>query len=131
DLAGPAREDGSRVAPLDALAQALSKADVVLLGEHHTNGAGHEQQAKLLAALVATGRPIALGMEFFESEDDAALARFVAGTTDVDAMLLETGWYEGGGFNFEYYRPQVEIARAAKAPIIGLNVPRSVVRTVS
>ena len=131
DLAGPAKDDGSRVIELDALAKSLAKADVVLIGEQHTQSAGHDAQAKLLAALVATGRPIALGMEFFESQDDAALAKFVAGESDVETMLLDTGWYDAGGFNFEYYRPLAEIARGAKAPIVGLNVPRSLVRSIS
>ena len=131
DLAGAAKGDGSRVVELETLAADLSKADVVLIGEHHTHGAGHAAQARLLTAIAATGRPFALGMEFFESQDDAALARFLAGTTDVEAMLLETGWYDAGGFNFEYYRPLLEVARAHRAPILGLNVPRSIVRTMS
>lgn len=131
DLAGAAKDGGSRIIEIEALAERLSKSDVVLIGEHHTHAAGHSAQAKLLAAIAATGRPFALGMEFFESQDDAALARFVEGATDVDAMLLEAGWYDAGAFNFEYYRPLVEAARAHRAPVLGLNVPRSIVRTMS
>jgi len=131
DLRRPVSAPGAAVVELPALVADLATADVVLIGEHHAQRAGHEVEARVLAALADSGTPVALGMEFFESADDDALARFAAGKLPVDEMLLETGWYEQGGINFGYYRPLLEIARDHGAPILGLNVPRSVVRTVS
>lgn len=116
---------------LETLAADLAKADVVIIGEHHTDIEGHRMQWKVLEALAATGRPFALGMEFFEVTDDEALAAFIAGTDELPAMLEKTGWYAGGAYNFEYYRPMVEMSRVHKAPVYGLNVPREWVRTVS
>ncbi len=129
ELAAHAAEGGP-ARSFDDMIASLATADVVILGEHHAQQAVHDVQARIVTAL-AQRREIALGMEFFETEDDAALARYVAGTTDTDTMLEETGWYAAGSFNFAYYRPLVDACRERRAPVIGLNVPRAVVRTVS
>lgn len=121
---------GSAVS-LEALAADLASVDVVIIGEDHVNIDGHRTQWNILEALAKTGRPFALGMEFFEIEDDEALARYTRGEIDLARMLEETGWYTGGGYNFEYYRPLVETCREHRAPIYGLNVPRMWIRTIS
>lgn len=130
DLAGPAGDGGSRARSLEDMARALSEADVVVLGEQHAHQSGHEMQRQILEALQAL-RPIAFGMEFFESEDDPALARYVAGETDAERMLEETGWYSSGSFHHAYYLPLVDACRAKRAPVFGLNVPRVVIRKIS
>lgn len=126
DLAGD-RAGSERARTFDEMIADLASADVVILGEHHAHAEGHRQQARILDALAAR-REVALGMEFFESEDDEALARYVSGETTLDRMLEETAW---SGFNFDMYRPLVDSQRARRAPVVGLNVPRSIVRTVS
>jgi uncharacterized iron-regulated protein len=119
----------------DALVQDLAQADVVLVGEHHTSLAGHQFQWRLFEALTAGGaggRPIILGMEFFESSDDPVLARYIAGEIGLDEMLDQTQWYGAGtNYNFEYYRPLAETALKHRLPIRGINVPRELVRAVS
>jgi uncharacterized iron-regulated protein len=130
DLAGAPKDDGSRAKSFDDLVAACAAADVVVVGEIHVQRAGHELQERLVRAL-ASRRPVALGLEFFEDEDDAALARYVAGRTDAETMLDETGWYASGGFPHAPYLALVDACRDAHAPVFGLNVPRSVVRTVS
>jgi uncharacterized iron-regulated protein len=131
DLAGAPDASGSRVRSLAQLAEALAaSADVVVIGEHHGQGDVHRFQADLLREL-GSRRPVALGMEFFESEDDAALADYGAGRTDAAGLLETAGWYASGGFPHGYYLPVVDAAKAAGAPVFGLNVPRSVVRTIS
>jgi uncharacterized iron-regulated protein len=129
DLAGEPK-DGSRVRSFDEMVSALATADVVVLGEQHDHAAGHQFQVRLLSALAAA-RPIALGMEFFEGEDDAALAEYGAGRLSAEELLERTGWYAAGGFHHEAYLPLVDACRRAGAPVFGLNVPRTVIRTVS
>lgn len=117
----------------EAMIADLAKADVVLIGEHHSNIAGHRVEQRVFDALAETGRPLVLGMEFFEIDDDAALARYVAGATDTNQMIAETNWYGTGGtnYNFGYYRPMVEKAKAKGFAVHGVNVTRELVRAVS
>lgn len=116
---------------LEQLGTELAALDVVIIGENHTNIGGHRSQWSIVDALAATGHPFALGMEFFELTDDAALAAYVAGTDDLATMLDKSGWYTGGNYNFEYYRPMIDACKAKGAPVYGLNVPREWVRAVS
>jgi len=128
DLRAAPREGGGRDVTVEALARDASKADVVLIGEHHASAAGHEAERRLVEALAATGRPLALGFEFFESQDDAALARYVAKETSLEEMLVAADWT---GFSYRFYSPMLEIAREHGFPVLGLNVPRELTRRVS
>lgn len=120
-------------ASFDAMITDLATADFVLIGEHHTNLPGHEFEARVVKALIDSGRPVILGMEFFETHDDPALARYIAGETDLRTMLAQSDWYgpSGGNYNFAYYQPMVEAMKDKKFAVRGINVPRDWVRTVS
>ncbi len=135
-------------AEFDKMIADLAAADVVLIGENHTSLDGHKFQWHTFDALVAaaTGstnyggatppaggkvRPVVLGMEFFNTQHDGPLAEYTAGRTDLDQLLKDTHWYAAGNYNFEYYRPLVETARASHQSVRGLNLPRDVVRAFS
>ena len=68
--------------------------------------------AQIVEKMAATGRPIVLAMEFFQRSDGAALDRWVRGQIDDRGLLEESGWYDRGGYRWEYYRPVMEVARA-------------------
>jgi uncharacterized iron-regulated protein len=121
---------GAEVA-FEAMIGRMARADVVLLGEEHTSAAQKELQARILAAVAASGRKTALGMEFFQRDDADVLRRWLDGTLAGDEFLLASGWYDRGGYRFDYYRPQMEVARRNQMPIVGLNVPRDIVRAVN
>ena len=116
---------------LDDLAVRFAEADVVLLGEEHTAMDQKLLHAQIVEAMAATGRPIVLAMEFFQRSDDAALDRWVRGEIDDRHLLEEAGWYDRGGYRWEYYRPVMEIARAHGMTIVGANVPREIPRAVN
>lgn len=109
----------------------MAGSQIVLLGEEHTHMPQKLLQAKILAALAATGRPLTLGMEFFQRDDDGVLGQWVSGSLDGDDFLLASHWYDRGGYNWEYYRPVMEVAREHGVKVVGLNVPRSIPRAVS
>ncbi len=116
---------------LAGAAEVLSRARVVLLGEEHTSMDQKRFQARLLEALAARMPNPVLGMEFFLREDDAVLARWTRGELDGEDFLLASGWYDRGGYNWVYYAPIMEAARKLGMPVVGLNVERSIPRTVS
>ena len=117
--------------PFEAMVERMGKAQVVLLGEEHTHLPQKRLQARILDALADTGRPLVLGMEFFQRTDGDVLRRWVEGTLDGDAFLLASHWYDRGGYNWGYYADVMEVARRRGIPVAGLNVPRSILHTVS
>ncbi len=119
------------IVTLDEVAAAMGRARVVLLGEEHTHLPQKLLQARIMEALASSGRPLVLGMEFFQRGDGEVLVRWTDGTLTGDDFLLASHWYDRGGYNWEYYRPVMETAREHGIRVVGLNVPRSIPRAVS
>ncbi len=111
--------------------EALEPYRVILLGEDHDNLAIHRFQARVVEALASRKRPLVVGMEFFAPTDDLFLEEYVRGRRGLVSLLTAADWPAKGGFNYRYYQPILEAARAGGARIVGLNVPRDVVRTVA
>jgi uncharacterized iron-regulated protein len=119
------------VVDIDELVRRLAEVHVVLLGEEHTAMDQKLFHARLVDALAATGRPVVLAMEFFQRDDRDALDRWRRGEIDDRELLVESGWYDRGGYRWEYYRPVMEVARRHGMPIVGVNVPRDIPRAVN
>ncbi len=116
---------------LKAVAERMAAADVVLLGEEHTAMDQKLFHAQLLDAMAASGRKLVLAMEFFQRSDGDALDRWARGESDEQQLLRETGWYDRGGYRWEYYRPVMEVARERGVRVVGTNVPREIPRAVN
>jgi uncharacterized iron-regulated protein len=115
----------------EALVARLAPVRVVLVGEVHDQLEAHLAQARILDALArrAPGQ-VALGLEMLDPSADAALADFVAGRSDDRGLARAVRWYETWGFPFRLYRPVLQVARAHRIPIHGLNAPLALVRRV-
>ncbi|HSL18585.1 MAG TPA: ChaN family lipoprotein [Methylomirabilota bacterium] len=122
---------GEATLELEAAVERMAGAHVVLLGEGHTSLDQKLLHARLLEGLAAGGRPLVLAMEFFQRDDRDALAAWGRGELDDRALLEATGWYDRGGYRWEYYRPVMEAARRNGIPVVGVNVPREIPRTVN
>lgn len=116
---------------LPELAAALARADVILVGEEHTHMAQKRFQERLLRALAARRTGLVLGMEFFERGDREVLQRWFEGELDDEGLREAVGWYDRGGFRWEYYAPLLRAAREEGVPVVGLNVPREIPRAVN
>jgi uncharacterized iron-regulated protein len=123
------RED--RQLSLDELAAALVEARVVLIGEDHTNLDQKLFHADLLEAMAAHKQDLILGMEFFLRSQGELLSRWQAQEMDDEQFIREAGWYDRGSYRWEYYRPVMDVARSHGIPVVGLNVPREIPRTVN
>ena len=116
---------------LEELAAELVKAQVVLLGESHTDMAQKKFHGALFEAMAELKPDLVLGMEFFLGSDDEDLEAWGRGEIDETELLRQTGWYDRGTYNFGYYRPIMDVARARGIPVVGLNVPREIPRAVN
>lgn len=109
------------------LAKAANSADVILFGESHNSAISHWLQNVLARELRAAG-PLTIGMEMFESDQQQALNRYLAG--EIKAEQLDSVG-EGLWSNFKTdYQPLVDWAAENDVPVIATNVPRKYARVV-
>ena len=116
--------DGRDGSPLtfDALLDAASSADVVFLGESHTDETTHRVEAAVYEGLLARrGGKVVLALEMFECDAQPALDDYLAGRTDEAAFLAASRPWRNYATS---YRRLVEAARRAGAPVVASNVPR-------
>lgn len=99
-------------------------ADVVFFGEQHSDPVCNQLEAQLFAELANIRRPVALAMEFFEADTQAALDAYLTGKLD------EQEFRELARQKRAYvlaHRPLIELCRAARVPVIAANAPRELV----
>ncbi len=119
---------GRRLSEQEALAR-LETVRFVLVGEHHTDPADHAAQLAVIQALHSSGRKVAIGLEMFRKQDQAALDRWVAG--EIDEAAFQPIYLDNWNFDWQLYRPIFEYARRYRLPMVGLNVPGEVTRQVA
>jgi uncharacterized iron-regulated protein len=107
----------------------LGKARVVYLGERHTLQRHHDSQTRVITDLAHAGASLAVALEPLESSQQASIDRFNRGEIDFDGLAAAIGWAKHWP-NYKQYRPVLEAARKAKAPVIGLSPSPEVVRAV-
>jgi len=112
-----------------ALEALLAGADFVLLGETHDNADHHVLQARLVRAVIASGRRPALAFEMLATDQqgavDSALSR---PRPDPDALATAVAWKKSRWPDFALYRPIFAAGLEAGLPVVAANLPRSVVR---
>lgn len=113
-----------------ALFEALSRRQVVLLGESHENADHHRWQLQVLAGLYALRPDLVVGFEAFPRAVQPALERWSAGESDEAAFLREARWREVWNIDPALYLPLLDFVRLNRLPLIALNVERDLVRRV-
>ena len=116
-------------APLsaNALADAISRRPVVLLGEVHDNATQHAVRAEALRRLLGSGARPALAFEQFDRDrqqdlDDARIEAVPPGKGRVDHLIARAG---ASGWSWNFYRPYLQLAIDYGLPIVAANLSRS------
>ncbi len=112
-----------------SLDDAVDGADLVLLGEVHDNPDHHVLQARLVRAIVASGRRPALALEMLTSDLQPALDAARAKTPREPDHLAPV-WKEGGWPDFDLYRPILAAGLEAGLPLVAANLPRGEARAL-
>ena len=115
--------------PMSQALADLKKNRIVLVGEHHNNPQHHRAQLAVIQALKEAGLKVAVGLEMFRHDSQAALDQWIEG--DIDENRFEKIYYDNWNFPWKTYRAIFEYSRKHQIPMIGLNVPRDVTRQVS
>jgi len=98
----------------------MSKADMVLFGEHHNNPIVHWLQYEATKDLNAQ-RKLILGAEMFEADNQNKLNDYLTGT--IDAKALDTLARLWNNFKTDY-KPLVDFAKDNTLKFIATNIPR-------
>jgi uncharacterized iron-regulated protein/predicted esterase len=109
------------VLALEELFDRLARADVVFLGETHTDETTHRLELATYEALIArrAGR-VVLALEFFERDVQPVLDAYLAGTIDEPTFLAEARPWSNYG---SAYRPLIELAKSSSKPVVASNFP--------
>lgn len=99
---------------------------VVLLGEVHDNAQQHELRLATLQRAFANGWRPAIAMEQFDRERQADIDRGrrerPGDAQHVIDVAAPSGTSAGGGWNWDFYRPYVELALRYDVPLIAANL---------
>jgi uncharacterized iron-regulated protein len=109
---------------LAAFARRCAAADVVAFGELHEHAIASRLALELLTALLAEPRPLALAMEFFETDTQPFIDAYFAGEIDEPTFREKTGRTEAYATS---HRPLVEACKAKGARVVAANAPRRLV----
>ena len=123
-LAGAPREDFGE----QPLAQEMARRPVVLLGEVHDNAVQHAVRAAALRRLLAGGARPAIAFEQFDRERQADIDRArgeapPAGRTLAEHVIAQAR--PARGWDWQLYRPFVELALEYDLPLVAANLSRA------
>ncbi len=114
-------KSGARLT-MDELFQRLATADAVFLGETHDDDTTHRFQLAVYEGLLKQrNQKVVLAMEMFERDVQDDLDRYLSGELDESKFLSRSRPW--GNYR-EAYRPLVEAAKSAGAPVVAANFPR-------
>jgi uncharacterized iron-regulated protein len=109
----------------------LDTARVIFVGESHDQIEHHQIQVRMIHDLVAKGKDVVISMEMFEKSQQATLDRWGQGLLTEEEFLEESQWEKTWGMDHELYKGILDTAKTYRLKILGLNVPRDLVRTVA
>lgn len=98
----------------------LKDKDIVLFGEYHDNPIAHWLQLETVKDLHPQ-RPLVLGAEMFEADNQEALDRYLRG--EIDAKGLDTLARLWKNYRTDY-APLVQFARDSHLVFVATNIPR-------
>jgi uncharacterized iron-regulated protein len=110
----------------------LGAAQAICIGESHDNPHHHWAQLHLIDALTAQpGRSVAVAMEMFQRPFQGVLDDYTAKRIDADALRSRSGWKERWGYDFELYRPMIDLAVARGGMLLAANVSTELRKKIS
>lgn len=102
----------------------------VHVGETHDSMPMHDLQFRVLEALYAQDRHLAVGMEMLPVTVQETLNKWSAGLLTKDEFIREVRWYVNWNFNFGYYEKIFDFAKEHRLPVYALNIPRAIISKI-
>lgn len=115
--------DSGRPVSFETLVSDLSRANVVYVGENHTDPEHHKVQRRILEALHKVDPDLSVGMEMFARPYQPILDSWSAGQLTEEQFLQKVHWYANWRYPYDLYRDLLEFAREHHLRVIALNIP--------
>jgi uncharacterized iron-regulated protein len=112
----------------EQMIDALSKADVVVVGEQHDHKRGHALELEILQGIHARNPSLALSLEMFERDVQLVVDEYLTDQISQPSFLAASRPWPN--YNTDY-APLVEFCKANKLPVIAANAPRRYVNVAS
>jgi uncharacterized iron-regulated protein len=114
------------------LDQKLAQAQIILLGETHTNPHHHRIQLDLLKDFTRVNQTeTILGVEWLDASAQAACDRLSSGKITVEEFAQKVDWPHTWGFPLELYKPILEYVREKRLTLVALNAPTGVIKKIA
>lgn len=102
-----------------ACAPASAQSTIYLLGEVHDNPNVHAERFRLIETLITKEfRPV-IAMEQFDRQNQGLLSQAMNSCKNADCVINKAG---GAGWEWNFYKPTIEIALKLQLPIIAANL---------
>ncbi|MCF8050164.1 MAG: ChaN family lipoprotein [Desulfobacterales bacterium] len=121
--------DSNETVPLTKAVSTLKEDRIILVGEHHTSEAHHENQLAVIRALYEAGAKVAVGMEMFRSDSQGDLDDWTTGKMPESEFVRV--YYDNWNFDWDLYAPILRYVRDNLIPVAGLNVSRAITSQVA
>jgi uncharacterized iron-regulated protein len=110
--------------------QKIQTASIIYLGETHDRQADHQAQLAIIQTLYGKNPQMAIALEMFQKPYQAVLDQYLNGTLSEAQLLEQTEYQKRWGFDWSFYAPIVQFARAQQLPVLGINTPTEITRKV-
>jgi len=111
-----------------ALFKKAQKADIILFGELHNNPIAHWLQYELIKDCASTQKPLVIGGEMFEADQQNKINAYFANQWDVKTFEDSTDLWP----NYKTdYKSILEFAKKQKINLVATNIPRRYARIVA
>lgn len=117
-----------RPVSMQEMVRLLEPTTFILIGEQHDNAQHHLFQAQVIDALAQAGRSVIVGMEMFDRTKQHPLNLWTLNRLSEAEFIQQSEWQTQWGFDFALYRPIFEVVYRRRLRLVGLNVPRALVR---
>jgi len=109
----------------------LSQAQIIYLGERHSNPDDHRAQLIIIKALYRRNPQLAIAFEMFQRPYQGVLNEYGQGLIEESELRQSSEYDERWGYDWEFYAPILRFAQAKQLPLIALNTPTEITRKVA
>ncbi|MBI5409962.1 MAG: ChaN family lipoprotein [Nitrospirae bacterium] len=123
--------DLSTIKKLSDVINGAADKKIIYAGEVHDVFAHHAVQLDIITGVYKRNNKLAIGMEMFQRPFQQTLDSFTAGKMSEADFLKKSEYFKRWGFDYQLYKPILDLARAEKIPVVALNIKREIIEQVA